>query len=132
MSTNHAISSLVSSINNARAISKYTVDFPHTKLVESVLKILLEQGFISEFNVYEKRPKVKYIKIVLKYVRKKSSIQDFKVVSTPGKRIYASPHLLKPYYDNLGFYILSTSKGVLIDSYARSLNVGGEIICKIF
>jgi small subunit ribosomal protein S8 len=33
--------------------------------------------------------------------------------------------------NGLGIYILSTSKGVVTDREARSLRVGGEILCEV-
>jgi len=132
MSTNHAISALISSINNAGAVKKSTINLPFNNIVGGVLKILLDEGFIASYDVYEERPNVKFVRIALKYVKGKHSIQEFKVVSTPGKRIYSSSQTLLPYYDSLGFYIFSTSKGIVTDNVARQLNVGGEILCKVF
>ena len=40
--------------------------------------------------------------------------------------------ICKRNFDGLGISILSTSKGVLSDNEARTENVGGEILCKIF
>ena len=34
--------------------------------------------------------------------------------------------------NGLGMYVLSTSKGILSDAAARKLNVGGEILCRVF
>jgi small subunit ribosomal protein S8 len=132
MSTNHAISALISSINNAGAVKKSAIKLPFNNVVGGVLRILLDEGFIASYEVYDERPNVKFVTISLKYVKGKHSIQEFKVVSTPGKRIYSSPKSLLPYYDSLGFYIFSTSKGIITDNIARQLNVGGEILCKVF
>jgi small subunit ribosomal protein S8 len=132
MSTNYVVSSFVSSVNNAGAVNKPIVDFPYSKIIEGILKILLDEGFISHYEVYEKRQNIRYIKIHMKYVKGKCSVQDFKVVSKPGKRIYSSPKLLRPHYDSLGHYVFSTSKGIMTDHSARHLNIGGEVLCKIF
>ncbi len=132
MSTNHAVSALISAINNAGAVKKATVIFPFNNMIDGILKILLNEGFISSYEVSEKRPNIKFVAINLKYVKSKHSIQDFKVVSKPGKRLYSSPKSLLPHYDGLGFYILSTNKGVITDQAARQLHVGGEVLCKIF
>ncbi len=132
MSTNHAISALISSINNAGAVKKAAIKLPYNNVVGGVLKILYDEGFIASYEIYEERPNVKFVKVTLSYVKGKHSIQEFKVVSTPGKRIYSSSQTLLPYYDSLGFYIFSTSKGIITDNMARQLNVGGEILCKVF
>ena len=132
MSANHLISALVISVNNAGAVNKSIVNIPYSNVVSGILEILAKEGFIAKYEVYEKNPNVRYIKVFLKYVRGQHSIKDFQIVSKPGKRTYTSPKSLLPYYDSLGFYILSTSKGVVTDAEARTLNVGGEILCKIF
>lgn len=132
MSANHLVSALVSSVNNAGIVSKAHVSIPYSKLIEGILEILLNEGFILKYEVYEKTLNVRYFKITLKYVRGQHSIQDFKIVSKPGKRIYTSSKKLHPYYDSLGFYIFSTSKGIVTDVQARQMNVGGEVLCKIF
>ncbi len=126
------VSSLISSINNATIINKPSISFPHSKISVGILSVLLEEGFIHSFEEKEERKNIKSITINLKYIRGKSSIQDLKVVSTPGKRVYSSPNSITPHYDSLGFYIFSTSKGIMTDSNARALNAGGEILCKVF
>ncbi len=132
MSTNHAVSALISSINNASAVKKPTTSIPFNNLVDGILKILVNEGFIASYDVSEIRPNIKVATVHLKYVRGKHSIQDFKVVSKPGKRLYSPSKTLLPHYDGLGFYILSTNKGIVTDQVARQLQVGGEILCKVF
>lgn len=132
MSANHLISALVSSVNNASAVSKSGIIVPYSNIVLGIVKILQKEGFISGYEIVEKATNVNCIKVDLKYVHGQHSIKDFKIVSKPGKRIYTSPKSLRPYYDSLGFYILSTNKGVITDVEARALNVGGEILCKVF
>ena len=132
MSTNHAVSALISSINNSGSVNKATATIPFNNISGGILKILLNEGFISSYEVDEVRPNVKIATVYLKYVRGRHSIQDFKVVSKPGKRIYGSSKTLLPHYDGLGFYILSTNKGIITDQLARQLQVGGEILCKVF
>ena len=132
MSTNHIVSSFISSINNAISVKKPYILFPYSGVVIGILNVLITEGLVSSFDEVEVRTNVKYLKVHLKYIKGSSSIQDFTVVSKPGKRIYSSPKSLLPHYDSLGFYILSTSKGIVTDGTARSLNVGGEILCKVF
>ena len=42
MSTNHAISALISSINNAGAVKKAAIKLPFNNVIGGVLKILLD------------------------------------------------------------------------------------------
>ena len=47
-------------------------------------------------------------------------------------RIYSSINDLPGYFNNMGIHILSTSHGVMSDRQAKKVNVGGEVICKVF
>jgi small subunit ribosomal protein S8 len=68
----------------------------------------------------------------LKYIDGEPVIKEISRISTPGRRVYSKIDDLPRNFDGLGISILSTSKGVLSDSEARSENVGGEILCKVF
>ena len=52
-------------------------------------------------------------------------------MSTPGRRKYIKASDLRPVYNNMGIWILSTPKGVITNKTAKQLNVGGELICEI-
>jgi small subunit ribosomal protein S8 len=47
-------------------------------------------------------------------------------------RIYVSNKNLPKVLGNLGIAILSTSKGVMTNNKAKTLGIGGEIICYIW
>ncbi len=73
------------------------------------------------------------IDISLKYSRMGDpAICEIHRVSKPGKRIYSAIDDLPSYFNNMGIHILSTSHGVMSDRDAKKLNIGGEVICKIF
>ena len=59
-------------------------------------------------------------------------IKEIKRISTPGRRVYSSVRDLPTVANGLGVSILSTPKGVMSDSRARTENVGGEILCSVF
>ena len=59
-------------------------------------------------------------------------IKEIKRISKPGRRIYASAESIPKIQNGLGISIVSTSKGVMSDSEAKKLNVGGEVICRVF
>ena len=67
-----------------------------------------------------------------KYFDGEPVIKDIKRVSTPGRRVYSSVKDLPTVANGLGVSILSTPKGVMSDSQARTENVGGEILCSVF
>ncbi|WP_370272035.1 30S ribosomal protein S8, partial [Hyphomonas atlantica] len=57
---------------------------------------------------------------------------EIKRVSKPGRRVYSSVSDIPLVRNGLGISILSTSKGVMSDNAARSENVGGEVLCRVF
>lgn len=75
----------------------------------------------------------KKINIMLKYHGNKPCVKGISRISTPGARHYVKHKNIKNFYkskDN-GFFILSTSRGLLTDEEARLYNTGGEILLKI-
>lgn len=132
MSINHLVSFFIASVKNAGKVKKDYVEFTHSKVIEGIVKIMVAEGFIKGYEVLEKRKNIKVVKVELSYYKGVCVIKDFVVVSTPGLRIYSGPSDLKPFYDGLGFVILSTNGGIMTDRSAKQLNVGGELLCKIF
>ena len=53
-------------------------------------------------------------------------------VSTPGLRRYVGYKNMPRVLNGLGIAILSTSKGVMTDKEARSLEVGGEVLYYVY
>jgi small subunit ribosomal protein S8 len=93
---------------------------------------MLDEGFIKGYEVFEKRAGVKVIKLQLSYFKDSFVIKKFSAVSTPGLRMYSGAKKIQQFFDGLGIVILSTNRGILTDKSAKQLNVGGEVLCKIF
>jgi small subunit ribosomal protein S8 len=95
--------------------------------------ILKEEGYISEFEQFEENNQ-KFLLLCLKYQGQKRQpiITSIKRISKPGLRIYVSNKNLPKVLGNLGIAILSTSKGVMTNNRAKTLGIGGEIICYIW
>ncbi|MGH2574499.1 MAG: 30S ribosomal protein S8, partial [Ignavibacteria bacterium] len=72
------------------------------------------------------------IVIRLKYFNDESVILGLERVSKPGIRRYVSSKELPRVLNGLGIAIISTSKGLMTDKEAKSLGVGGEVICNIW
>jgi len=133
MSMTDTIADMLTRIRNGHMTKLMYVSVPFSKAKSSVLDVLQEEGFITGYKVQELRKGIKDIEVALKYSRDGSpAIKKITRVSKPGKRSYTSIADLRGYYNGMGVYILSTSKGILSDRNARSQNVGGEVICKVF
>lgn len=132
MSVNHLVSYFIATVNNAGKVGKSHIEFTYSKVIEGIAKVMLEEGFIKSYSVLAEKKGIKAIKVELSYFKNSFTIKDFKVVSKPGRRAYVNIADIKPFYDGLGFFILSTNKGIMTDKTAKQLNVGGEVLCKIF
>ena len=97
------------------------------ELADGVLKA---EGYIadSRVNTVDNKPQ---LEIVLKYFEGKPVIERLTRVSRSGLRKYSGKADLPKVLDGLGVAIISTSKGIMTDSQARTAGVGGEVICLV-
>jgi small subunit ribosomal protein S8 len=104
----------------------------HSKLVESVVKIIAEKGYIESYNVVENGPK-KTINVILKYDEHGNKVvNEIKMISKQGRRVYKPCSEIKKFKNGYGTIIVSTSKGVVSNEVAYKDGVGGELICSIW
>ena len=95
---------------------------------EAAVEVLKREGYIRHYTLDETNPGGE-ITIELKYHEGTPVIREIHRVSTPGRRVYSKIADLPRYFNGLGISILSTPRGVMSDSEARSQNVGGEVLC---
>ncbi len=132
MAFNDALSDMLARIKNAHRAKKSFTSCHKSKLNLNVLSVLKEEGYIRDYNDYEERKGISFIKIDLKYYNGTPVIKKIKRISKPGIRVYSKITDLQKPYGGLGISILSTPKGVMSDQQARKNNVGGEILCEVF
>ena len=125
------IADMLTRIRNANALRYASVSMPSSKMKVEIAKILLEEGFISEFKVSGDTKKE--LCITLKYgANGQRVISGLKKISKPGLRITAPSDKLPKVLNGLGVAIISTSKGVVSDKQARALGVGGEVLAYVW
>jgi small subunit ribosomal protein S8 len=127
---NDPISDMLSRIRNANRALLPTVQMPHSRMKESIAGILKREGYIADFAVEGKLPKM--MKLKLKYQGKKSIIEGLRRISTPGLRRYTGSTDIPRVRGGLGVAVLSTSEGVMTGTQARKKNLGGEILCYVW
>lgn len=127
------ISDMLTRIRNATMVKHQIVQIPVTKMSLAITIILKEEGFIEDFERYQEN-KREYLLLSLKYTGKSrdSVISEIKRISKPGLRVYKNSKELPKVLDDLGIAILSTSKGVMTNVKAKSLGIGGEVLCYIW
>jgi len=129
MSMSDPIADMLTRIRNAYAVNKKTVLIPSSKLKIEISKLLLNEGYITNFNVTDDIKKD--LMIELKYFEGRPVISTIKRISKPGLRKYYKKEKLIKVMGGLGIAIVSTSKGLMTDKDARKHGYGGEILCVI-
>jgi small subunit ribosomal protein S8 len=129
---NDPIGDMIARIKNAAQRRRAKVSTPASKMRERVLEVLQSEGYIRGFTLVQKPGAFPEFEVELKYFDGEPVIKDIKRISTPGRRVYSSVRDLPTVANGLGVSILSTPKGVMSDSRARTENVGGEILCSVF
>ncbi|MGD9201892.1 MAG: 30S ribosomal protein S8, partial [Chitinispirillia bacterium] len=61
-----------------------------------------------------------------------NAIQGIQKISKPGRRKYTNVRNMPKVLNGMGICIVSTSKGVMTDKECREMNVGGELIGKVW
>lgn len=127
------ISDMLTRIRNATMVKHQIVQIPVTKMSLAITTILKEEGFIEDFEPYQEN-KREYLLLSLKYTGKSrdSVISQIKRISKPGLRVYKKSTELPKVLDDLGIAIVSTSKGVMTNVKAKTLGIGGEVLCYIW
>jgi len=127
---NDPISDMLARIRNANRALLPLVDVPHSKMKESIAGILKREGYIADFAIEGKLPRI--MKLKLKYQGKKSVIEGLRRISTPGLRRYVGAPEIPRVRGGLGVAVLSTSEGVMTGTQARKKNIGGELLCYVW
>jgi len=132
MSMSDPLADMLTRIRNAVMVKFVSVEMPTSNVKVSVAKVLKEEGYITDYAVV-KGGVQGTLKIDLKYGSDNEAvITGIKRVSKPGLRKYTNATSIPKVLNGLGIAIVSTSKGVVTDTTARSLNAGGEIICEVW
>lgn len=128
MSMSDPIADMLTRIRNAQMSEKAFVRMPASKLKKAIAQVLKDEGYIEDF-VIRQNGSVPEMEIKLKYYDGRPVIERIERVSRPGLRVYRGRDELPRVMNGLGIAIVSTSKGVMTDRRARSLGVGGEVLC---
>ncbi len=127
------IADYLTRIRNAASAKHRIVDIPASNLKREITRVLFEKGYILNYKFMDDSPQGT-IKIALKYdpVDKVNAIKKITRVSTPGLRHYVGHKNLPRVLNGLGIAIISTSRGVMTDKEARTLGIGGEVLCYVY
>ena len=132
MSFTDPIADMITRIRNAQLRTLNKVSIPNSKFRARILDVLKEEGYISDYKFLTDKKNKGSLLVDLKYSNGLPVIKEITRVSKPGRRIYTRAGSIPKIKNGLGIVIVSTSMGIMSDNDARSKNIGGEIICRVF
>lgn len=124
------VANLLTTLVNAQRVGKERVAVPHSQLKEQLVKLLQEKGAVRSVRVQgTHKPK---LVVTLAYNEfRQGKIRQAHRISVPGRRRYVGRHRIPWRVGQSGFYIISTSAGLMDGETARQRGLGGEVICDI-
>lgn len=132
MSMSDPIADMLTRIRNGLAAEKREVSVPASRSKLAILKILKDEGYITDYAETVDDRNLPSIRVALKYHHGRPVIEELVRVSKPGRRVYQGVGELAPVAGGLGIAIVSTSKGMMTEKQARKEGAGGEIVCTVF
>ncbi|AFI31278.1 30S ribosomal protein S8 [Borrelia crocidurae] len=132
MAVTHSVGDMLTKIRNASMVKHESVDLKMSKINRSILDILKEEGYIKNYNIFDKKG-IPFIKAMLNYDGKRNpAINRIDAISTPGRKVYSSYKNMPRIKNGYGILIVSSSKGVITGKQAKDNKVGGELICSVW
>lgn len=122
---------MLTRVRNAIAVGKTEVSLPHSKAKENVAISLRNNGFLQDVSVTDLSVG-KQLHIVINLDGENAKITEIKRLSKPGRRAYTNAREIPQIKRGRGVLIISTSKGLMTGEEARTLGVGGELICQVY
>ena len=132
MPVNDPVGDMLTRLRNASRARHDKVVIPHSNLKVEIIKALKSEGYIGDFTVHERAPQSE-ITVQLKYGPDRApAITGIRRVSKPGLRRYVNVREIPQVLGGLGIAVISTSRGIMVDSEARRQKVGGELLCTVY
>jgi small subunit ribosomal protein S8 len=126
------IADLIVRMKNATKARHPSCTIYTSKITTAILNVLKDEGYIANFEVKKnhKSPISKSV-ITLKYKDQIPAISGIKQISKLGLRVYQESKKIPRVLSGLGIAIVSTNQGVVTDKFARTNNLGGEVIAYV-
>lgn len=124
------IADMLTSIRNATQALKPEITVPHSRIKESAVRLLKDEGYLEAFNV--EGDVKRCIRIRLKFQGRKGVISGLQRLSKPGLRLYSSASEIPLVLGGIGIAVVSTSQGLMSGHEARRRNLGGELLFKVW
>ena len=121
------IADMLTRIRNGVRADHAKVDIPASKMKANLCKVLKEEGFIKSFKLIAKDDR-----LTIRVALKEGAIVGIERVSKPGLRIYKGYADMPRVLSGLGVSLISTSAGIVSSRKAKSMKLGGEVLCNVW
>jgi small subunit ribosomal protein S8 len=125
------IADMLTRIRNAIAVNAGSTSMPHSKVKETVAKILADNDFIDSVKVEEDAGR-KTLVININGEDQPAKITEIARLSRPGRRMYVKSTALPTVKRGRGLVVISTSSGIMTGTQAKAKKLGGELICEVY
>ena len=130
--TGDPITDLLNRLRNGMRAGHDRVDIPASRVKESLVKVLAEEGYVVSYRRVEEKGRP-LLRVGLKYdADGEPIVNGLERISRPGRRVYAPANAIPEVLGGLGISIVSTSRGILTGRQAREARLGGEILCNVW
>ncbi|MDB5161315.1 MAG: ribosomal protein [Candidatus Saccharibacteria bacterium] len=126
------IADMLTRIRNAIAVNKAEISLPHSRVKETLAKILVKNGFLNEAKSGKDADGRKQLQIVINLEGTSATITEISRISKPGRRHYVKTAEIPMVKRGRGIVVVSTSKGMMTGEEAKVKRLGGELICKVY
>src|SRR6266404_4031379 len=136
MSTAKAVSTdpiadMLTRVRNAISVKAGQVSLPHSKVKETVAKILADNGFLESVEVKDENGR-KILVINISGENESAKITELNRLSRPGRRLYVKSAAVPTVKHGRGMVVISTSHGIMTGKEAQTKKLGGELICEVY
>lgn len=125
------IADMLTRVRNAISVNKDEVRMPHSKLKETVAKVLVDNGFLKDAKTEEDDGR-KTLRITIAPEGSNPAITEISRLSRPGQRMYVRADKIPTVKRGRGIVVISTSAGVMTGEEAKAKRLGGELICQVY
>ena len=125
------IADMLSRVRNGIAAGKTEVSMPHSKVKETIARILVDNGFLAKVSI-EEQDNRKNLVITINSEEEPAKITEISRLSRPGRRLYVKAPAIPRVKSGRGMVVISTSRGIMTGKDAASQKLGGELICEVY
>jgi small subunit ribosomal protein S8 len=125
------IADMLTRIRNAIAVNAPSTSMPHSKIKETVAKILADNNFVDQVEVKQDGAR-KTLIITINSENTSAKITEINRLSRPGRRLYVKSPAMPSVKRGRGLVVVSTSAGIMTGAQAKTKNLGGELICEVY